>query len=529
MKNLIELIKKNFILLFRNKTSTVIFILGPMAIVLLLGMAFNTADLYGLKIGTYSQSYNNLSEDLLAKLSEQFTITKSPSAERCIDGVKLNEWHVCLVFPPEFKITGNNTIEFYVNPIHLNLVYIVTNMISSKVSKESDEISTMLVDTILQRINVIKIEVDKEEPIINDIKNSLSKAKISISKISSEFSSLDVTFNSSNLNIQSINEKIEGIKFEIESINDANNNVTDPISKANIQSAYDSIQTNLSSLDSEVENLSDSVNEITSKLDNVARVKNSASSDFEASSLELSQSLAKIASLQESIKRIKEQLAISINSATIVKPINTNIKAVTTDSKHTGIIFPLLIVLLLMFGGIFLGASLVISEKTSRAYFRNLTIPVQRVTFVLASYITTMTILLIEVSIVLGISYLFTKMPLSPSLFLLILLIATVFTFIGLMIGYSSKTTEMAMLISIALVSLLLFFSNMILPIEAIAYLKEVAMYNPFTIATTLIKENIMLNIGISLQEKYLLLLFSYFAVIFALTLVAEKMSKNQV
>jgi ABC-type multidrug transport system permease subunit len=529
MKNLIELIKKNFVLLFRNKTSTIIFILGPMAIVLLLGMAFNTADLYGLKIGAYSQSYNNLSEDLLGKLSEQFTITKSPSSQQCIDGVKLNEWHVCLVFPSDFKITGNNTIEFYVNPMHLNLVYIVTNMISSKVSKESEEISTMLVDTILQRITAIKVEVEKQEPIINDLKNSLGKAKSSISKVSSEFSSLDVTFNSSSLDIGSISEKVEGIKLEIERIDNANANVSDPLVKAAIQSAYDSIQTNLSSLDSEVGNLSESVNEMTSKLEDVASLKSSASYQFESSSLELSQSLAKIASLQDSIKKIKEQVAISMNSATIVKPINTNIKPVTAESKHTSIIFPLLIVLLLMFGGIFLGASLVISEKTSRAYFRNITVPVRRVTFVLASYVTTMTILLIEVAIVLGISYLFTRMPLSPSLILLILLISTVFTFIGLMVGYASKTTEMAMLISIALVSLLLFFSNMILPIEAIAYLKEVAMYNPFTIATTLIKENIMLNIGINLQERYLILLFSYFAVIFALTLIAEKMSKNHV
>jgi len=220
-------------------------------------------------------------------------------------------------------------------------------------------------------------------------------------------------------------------------------------------------------------------------------------------------------------------VAVSISAAHIVKPINTEIKTITSEKRYTGFVFQLLIVLLLMFGGIFLGSSLVISEKTSRAYFRNLILPVKRITFVFAAYITTMIILLVEVAIVLGIAYLFTKTPVSPSLALLILVIATVFVFIGLMVGYFSKTTEMAMLISIALVALFLFFSNIILPIEAIAYLKEVAVYNPFTIATNIVKENILLDIGIRLQERYLLMLFGYFAVIFIVTLLAEKFSKS--
>lgn len=528
MRNLFELIIKNFKLLFRNKTSTFIFIVGPMAIVLLLGLAFNTADIYGLKLGAYSKSYNNLSNDILTRLSEQFTITKTESIQECIDGVKLSDWHVCLIFPEDFKITGNNSIDFYVNPTKMNLVYIITNMLSAKISRETEEISTMLVETILQRINSIKSEIEKDEPLAKDIKTSMNLVKDSVTKISADISALDASFSESDFRAAKIEEEITTIRQEILKINKANENVTDANSKSIIQQAYDNIIVNISILDSDISNLSKAVNLTSAKMKKIAELQGSANSDLSYVSLQLSQNIQKISSLQDSIKIIKEQVAISVSTATIVKPINTIIKEVTSERRYTGFVFPLLVVLLLMFGGIFLGSILVISEKTSRAYFRNLVLPVRRITFILASYITTMIILLVEIAIVLGVAYFFTKTPVSPSLMLLVFIVGTVFVFIGLMVGYFSKTTEMAMLISIALVALLLFFSNIILPIEAIAYLKEVAMYNPFTIATTLVKENILLNIGVELQERYLLLLFCYLAVIFVATVLAERYSKSR-
>lgn len=529
MKNLIELVIKNFRLLFRNKTSTLIFILGPLAIVLLLGLAFNSSDLYGLKLGAYSPSYNNLSNDLLSKLSEQFTINKVDSAQKCIDGVKLSDLHVCLVFPQDFRITGNNSIEFYVNPTKMNLVYIINNMLSAKVSQETEEISTLLVETILQRMNKIKEEITKDEPLINNIQDNINNAKSSVTKISSGLSSLDSSFSESDFRANSIAGRINAIRNETEKINTANVNVSDGATRGKIQAAYDSIVINLTQLDYDIENLSKAVNITSEKMKKVSALQSSANTDLSSASLGLSQSIETIISLQNSVKIMKEQVAIGVSATNIVKPIDTKIKEVTTEKKYTSFVFPLLIVLLLMFGGIFLGSILVISEKTSRAYFRNLVLPIRRITFVFASYITTMIILLVEVAIILGTAYFFTKMTVSPSLLLLISVVATVFVFLGLAVGYFSKTTEVAMLISIALVALLLFFSNIILPIETIAYLKEVAIYNPFTIATTMFKENILLSIGVEMQQKYLLLLFGYFVVIFIATLLAEKYSKSQV
>ena len=108
-------------------------------------------------------------------------------------------------------------------------------------------------------------------------------------------------------------------------------------------------------------------------------------------------------------------------------------------------------------------------------------------------------------------------------------IIGSVFVFLGLLIGYFSKTAEISMLISIALVALLLFFSNLILPIEAIAYLREVAIYNPFTIAASMIKENMLLGMGIEFQTRYLSILFAYLGIAFISSLLAQSMSKRYI
>jgi len=50
------LTKKNLKLLVRAKSSALVVVFAPLMIMLILGLAFNTSDKYGLTIGVYSAS-----------------------------------------------------------------------------------------------------------------------------------------------------------------------------------------------------------------------------------------------------------------------------------------------------------------------------------------------------------------------------------------------------------------------------------------------------------------------------------------
>ena len=135
-----KIIKKNFKVLFRAKASALIIILGPLLIIFLAGLAFDNTNVYRVNIGVYSTSYNALSESFIEKLTEnRFKIDKYNAEEKCSEAIKEGVIHTCIVFAPDFTIGDQtkNEIIFYVDYSRINLVYMVMETLSEKISARS--------------------------------------------------------------------------------------------------------------------------------------------------------------------------------------------------------------------------------------------------------------------------------------------------------------------------------------------------------------------------------------------------------
>ena len=130
MTALFKIIKKNLKLLIRSKSSALIIILGPLLVIFLVGIAFDNISQYSLKIGTYSESYSDLSDSLIAKLTDKdFRVTKFNTEQACIEKVKTSHTHACIVFPKDLEIVAGKTSEvvFHVDYSKLNLIYACFN------------------------------------------------------------------------------------------------------------------------------------------------------------------------------------------------------------------------------------------------------------------------------------------------------------------------------------------------------------------------------------------------------------------
>ena len=80
---ILAIIKKNFKLLIRSRSSALVVILGPLLIVLLMGVAFNSSGLYNINVGVYSKAYSALSDDLITKLKDdRFSVFKYESEDK---------------------------------------------------------------------------------------------------------------------------------------------------------------------------------------------------------------------------------------------------------------------------------------------------------------------------------------------------------------------------------------------------------------------------------------------------------------
>lgn len=487
---LFYIIKKNFKLLTRNKGSALVVLLGPLVLMLLISLSFNNSTLFDIKIGAYSESYSELSESVLAQLEdEQYKVVKLESEQECIDSVKSENLQLCLSIPKDLDVKSSESLTFYVDNSKINLVYLITNTISSKISLKSEELSTDLTTQIVNVLNDANVKIAAESPNIPSVETTLSSTESKIAEVNSQISGL-----------KPISSEVSNVKTSINASN---------LDFANLTSLA-------SELDSKIAELKSSSNDLSSLSSQIALEKEKINKLNSA----LNSILTNINSIE--IKEIGK----------IVNPISTEITPVTSGSTHLGNAFPALLMIVLMFTGIVLSAATVMDEKTSKAYLRNYISPTPSILFIIGDYIFSLLIMILQVIVIFLVVILATKAPVNYTELLnvlgAIILIASVFILLGMFIGYIFKNSETSNMASISIAAILLFFSSTVLPLETLpATIREIVKYNPFVLGESLLRQVIIFKETLEASYLIMSIFVLYIAVLAVLTYFTRKLNKN--
>jgi len=538
---LTTIIKKNFKILIRSRTSALIVILGPLLIIVLAGLAFNNMSSYLVKVGVYSTNYNELTNSFIDTLRERdYQIKKFETSEFCVGAIKQGDTHACIIFPDDFRIEGDKTneITFYVDYSKTNLVYMILESVSSTIGMRSEELSLELTTQILDVLQFTKSTITEKSDITDRL---VSDSKSLESKISSmNLATPNITTGILSAAHKALSSDVNGLKNETDEIIDKayllvklidDENLTakleDDVEDLN-ESYYDVHEETLEDLqkfNSTIDSFVKSVEDLEKNLGSARKLK--------ANSLNLIRGLKDdLADMKDALNEINEKInALKVTEAgTIVRPITTNIQPVVPEKTHLSYLFPSLIIMLVLLVSIMLSSNLVIMEKTSRAYFRNFTTPTSDITFIGANYLTTFMVALLQVIIVLIIAAFIFKTDLLAGIALVLLiafLAITIFSFIGLIIGHFYSSEETASIASISIASLFLLLSNLILPLESMPQaVIQIAQYNPFVMASELLKKAILF--GATIQSVYmdLIILGGYCLVIFMVLIFVQQISK---
>jgi len=527
MQTLIKIIKKNFKLLIRSKSSALIIILGPLLVIFLVGIAFDNLNKYSLNIGTYSEGYSDLTESFITKLQENnFKVQKVDSEENCVNMIKQGKLNTCITFPKDLTLESDkvNEIVFHVDNSKINLVWMVLETISSKLAERSSELSLDLTTDLLNKVDFTKTELYATRPTIVNLKTENQQGVDAIGAAIDNMGELRTK--TSELK-DSLLQKIEGAESVVSEtstkINKSNMTSTD---KSSLITKLNEIGTYLYNMKGKLEAQSNtSVAEITQMenvLNDIGLKLNSIKSGLLSSN-------AKLNEVQASIDKIYNEVStIQItNATTIVNPITTRIKPVATEKSYLNYLFPSLVILVIMFISILLSTTLVMMEKHSPAYFRNFITPTRDITFILATYLTNVILVFVQLIIILGISTYFFKAQILtaiPSTLLILLFTITLFTFVGMIIGYIFTSEETATLASISIGSIFLFLSNVILPLESMpAYIRNIAEFNPFVLGESLLRKAVIFQAGLPALQKELLLLLAYSVVLFLIIWLSQR------
>ena len=193
MKRLLTLIKKNFKLILRSKSSAIMIILGPLLLIILMGAAFNTASVYGIRVGVHSEEYSPLAEAIIYELNQDdYSTQKVDSEQACISGVKNGIFHVCAIFPKNLKVTQGGNIVFYVDNSKTNLIYLVTESISTHIGKKSQDLSLQLTKGIVDTLEYIEEEITDKELLLNQLKTQAEEGEATITLISNDLTDMNL-------------------------------------------------------------------------------------------------------------------------------------------------------------------------------------------------------------------------------------------------------------------------------------------------------------------------------------------------
>lgn len=507
------LLKKNLRLILRSRSSAMIILLGPLIIIFLVGAAFNTSSLFNIKIGTYANSYSELSENLVKDLGDkQFQVIKLSSKDDCLLRLKDNDVHVCAIFPNDLKVGTTESVEFYVDNSKINLVWVIIDSISTKVSTKSAELTQQLAGNLLDTLTKTQSNLDKKRSTISSISEGNKNLETQFTGIATSLDALDLSFSVSKIGVDKIGSKLNGVI----TANKYNKSLFDDVTLAILAS---------------IKNARD----YEKKVNNTIVLKQNLVDSIDGANKLLSQNTAGVKDIESTINLVNTDIgnAKSTSAETIASPIKISINPISVKNTHLNFLFPTLIVLIIMFIGLLLSSILVVREKLSNAYFRNFITPTSDVLFILTDYATNLIILLFQIIVIFSVGFYFFGQSLVDILFksfILVFLLSTLFIFLGMLIGYLLKNEESVVLATFSLGSIFLFFSGTILPLETLPeYIKKIADFNPFVLGEGILKKIMLFNFGLSQLGYFLYILLGYIVVLMIAVYFARKLSKRAI
>lgn len=174
---------------------------------------------------------------------------------------------------------------------------------------------------------------------------------------------------------------------------------------------------------------------------------------------------------------------------------------------------------------------MVVREKNSAAYFRNFLTPTSDLMFVLSNYLSNLILVFVQMAIVFGVSvYFFRELShVLHYLALILVIVSSVFIFLGMFIGYMFKSEEIAILTSITVGCVLLFFSNTVMPIETLpGTIRDIVIYNPFVISELVFNKLILFKLTLYDVAMQIYTLSGIAAGLFVLTFITKKIGKER-
>lgn len=535
MGKITTIIKKNLKLMLRSKASVTIMLLGPMFLMFVVGVALDTEGEDRIDIGYVEKEKTELSGKFIDSIHEEdYDVRTIENTQECRFLIGKGELHICIVFPKNFDIGSGNesTVDFIVDNSQINIFSSVVNSMESKLNRMAMELSTGMTQDIVSRLNQTTTELTEKTDIVSSIKQDHHDLTKKLEETGEDISSMEISFDVDGLNLGGIDsfgnvildfnnlamnlvDESFGVIDDVEDfIDEINLTVSE---EDDILLILDEGRDEINEIENELDerssmsaaefsdlmdDLKGSIGNLEDRLIDARTIKEDTIENIDEIKLITAQSLSKVEDVEKTFNAVISVVegADVTDVESIVNPVKKNVKLVHSEETNLNFYFPYLIILIIMFVGTLLASNLVFMEKSSKAYFRNFVTPTKDFSFIAGTYITTMIMIVIQLTFIFLVYTLyFGKDVLEnlPTVVLVLFIASSIFIFIGMLIGNLFNSNESNMLGAISISGVMLFISDLIYPLqrmpETIAELAK--LYNPFYVTSDLLRKTMVHNV----------------------------------
>ncbi|HIH24023.1 TPA: ABC transporter permease [Candidatus Woesearchaeota archaeon] len=562
---------KNLKLLFRSRETAFTVIFGPILIILLVGFAFmGSSDDLAIRVGVHAAADDVFAERTIAALGDDgFMVNVYGSKEQCAQSVKDGAAHACIAFTTA-DAAGTGAADdnrphatIYLDPSRINLVDRIATTLSKVIDVQSDSLRLAMASDAITRIGtargLIASDINTTDAMLSrlaSVSANLSVAKRSLENIA------DTPVNISLKGVRGMQLGLaQKVGIAVETGNDAISDAVDMIRElerdceecANgtidaakeLRESLELVQDNLTRLSEEqtaaqlrdadylLDVAMDDIDALTARLAQDSAARKTIAASVAASADDASDALSDLRKVDASLRYTHDLLAGQrTDAASMTMPISVSVSNVASTDDRSTFTYPYLFVMVMMFMGLLLASTLVVVDKTSRARFRNFTTPTSDGYHVFVSFVTAFAILVVEaIAILLVSAVIMAQQFLVGTLAMMTIVCVSIviFTFIGMIIGYLSRTQEAAMIASISVGSVLLFVSNLLIPIEGMASATQVISgLNPYLVLSELLKKSMLFGVSAAQVVHDLTPIFVLAIVLLALTILVQRRNRRK-
>ena len=141
------LIKRDLTLLSRSKSSSAAILLGPLLVILIVGVVFTTTGQENPHVGILPGGFEN-AQAYQDSLSQSFVLKPYQDEERCVRDVKQGIIAACVALGDT-----EPTARIHVDPTDVSVVYAIIDRVTGALEEQSGELRSGLTSTLLSAVS----------------------------------------------------------------------------------------------------------------------------------------------------------------------------------------------------------------------------------------------------------------------------------------------------------------------------------------------------------------------------------------